>query len=74
MTQTTFSEFRNHAKKYFDAVEKKKVTIQIYRHGKPIAVLAPVSQKQSRWKQRQPLTIPGLSLSQAILEEREEGR
>lgn len=73
MTQTTFSEFRNHAKKYFDVVEKKGLSIEIYRHGKPVAILAPISPKRSRWQQRQPLAIPSVNLSKAILEERKQG-
>lgn len=72
MTQTTFSEFRNHAKKYFDAVEKKGASIEIYRHGKPVAVLTPVSGKISRWKQRQPMVLSGINLSKAILQDRKE--
>lgn len=72
MTQITFSDFRNHAKKYFDAVEKKGLTIAIYRHGKPAAMLTPVAAKNNRWKKRQPLDISGVRLSEAILGEREE--
>lgn len=40
MRSVTFSQFRNNAKKYFDAVEKGE-TLEIYRHGKPIATLSP---------------------------------
>mgnify|MGYP001585003211 CR=1 FL=1 len=72
MKIATFSEFRNHAKKYFDDVEKGEI-IQIYRHGKPIALISPISNKDtSRWEKASPLTIPGVSLSKAILAEREE--
>ncbi len=72
MQTTTFSELRNHAKKYFDEVEKGE-TIQILRHGKPVAMLIPVrSGANFRWKRIKPLQINGISLSKAILDERRE--
>ncbi|HOO73182.1 MAG TPA: type II toxin-antitoxin system Phd/YefM family antitoxin [Spirochaetota bacterium] len=72
MKTATFSDFRNNAKQYFDEVEKGEI-IQIYRHGKPVAIISPVGHKDiSRWKDAKPLTIPGVSLSKAILSEREE--
>jgi len=72
MKTATFSELRNNAKKYFDEVEKGE-TIRIYRHGKPVALLSPVGNRDlSRWKDAKPLTIPGVSLSRAILSERDE--
>ncbi len=40
MITVTFSELRNNAKKYFDAVEEGE-TIEVYRNGKPIAILSP---------------------------------
>ncbi len=43
MKQATFSELRNHAKKYFDFVEAGE-TVRILRNGKPIADIVPVSQ------------------------------
>ena len=42
MITVTFSELRNNAKKYFDAVEEGE-TIEVYRNGKPIAILSPYS-------------------------------
>lgn len=72
MTTVTFSQLRNQAKKYFDAVERGE-TIEVYRHGKPIATVTPFcSNSLKRWKQANPLKISGVSLSQAILEDREE--
>ena len=70
MLIVTFSELRNHAKKYFDAVESGE-SIEVYRNGKPVAILSPVlSASNKRWKKARPLEIEGLSLSRAILAER----
>jgi prevent-host-death family protein len=72
MKQATFSELRNHAKRYFDFVEAGE-TVRILRNGKPIADIVPVSQDLPSWKRRQaqPLVIEGASLSRIILEDRE---
>ena len=73
MKTTTFSNLRNNAKKYFDAVERGE-TIEIYRHGKPIAVLSPArGASDQTWKHAAPLKLPGISLSQAILADRNKG-
>lgn len=73
MITVTFSELRNNARKYFDAVEEGE-TIQVCRHGKPVAVLTPIAQhSMARWRRSSPLTIEGAALSQAILDERREG-
>ncbi len=73
MKTATFSEFRNSAKKYFDEVEQGE-TVQIFRHVKPVAYLVPIkTHERSRWKTSRPLNIPGVSLSKALLQEREEG-
>lgn len=75
MQTVTFSQLRNNAKKYFDAVEKGE-TVEVFRHGKPIAMLTPVVRevppKLSRWKTGNPIRIPGLSLSKEILKDRRE--
>jgi prevent-host-death family protein len=72
MKQATFSELRNHAKRYFDCVESGE-SVRIVRNGKPIADIVPLPQDLPSWKRRvaQPLTIDGISLSKLILEERE---
>jgi len=72
MRQATFSEFRNHAKQYFDIVEAGE-SLRIVRNGKPIADIIPLPHDLPSWKRRlaQPLTIDGVSLSRIILEERE---
>ncbi len=72
MKTTTFSNFRNHAKQYFDEVEKGEI-IEIYRHGKPVAMLTPISRKdRSRWLDTKPLVLPGVSLSKTLIKDREE--
>lgn len=73
MRSATFSEFRNQAKKYFDAVEAGE-SIEIYRHGKPVAILTPIRKHSlERWRTARPLTLTGVSLSHAILADREDG-
>ncbi len=73
MKTVTFSQLRNNAKKYFDAVEKGE-SVEVYRHGKPIAMLSPVVREAplSRWKTANPIKIPGLSLSKEIIKDRRE--
>ena len=73
MKPVTFTELRNNAKRYFDAVERGE-ELEIYRHGKPIAVVAPVARHESkRWKRARPLKLAeGVSLSATVLKERSE--
>ena len=73
MVPVTFTELRNNAKKYFDAVERGE-ELEVYRRGKPIAVVAPVERHESkRWKQAHPLKLAeGVSLSAMVLKERSE--
>jgi prevent-host-death family protein len=71
MREATFTELRNHAKDYFDAVEGGE-TVRIFRNGKPIAEIVPVRSGAPSWKrQATPLTVKGLSLSREILGDRE---
>ena len=71
MKTVTFTEFRNNAAEYFDRVEKKGESVEIYRHGKPSAILAPVrGSAKKHWKPAPPMKIDGFSLSAAILKER----
>lgn len=66
----TFTELRNHAKTYFDAVEKGEV-VRVYRNGKPVAEIIPINEGAPSWKRQiTPLSIKGLSLSQEILGDR----
>jgi len=75
MRKVTVTQLLKHAKQYFDAVEQGE-TLEVSRHGKPIAILSPASTSASDyWKTRRPLPIKlkGISASQMILQEREEG-
>ena len=70
MRDATFTELRNHAKDYFDAVEGGD-TIRVFRNGKPIAEIVPVRSGIPSWKkQAAPLLVKGLSLSREILGDR----
>ena len=70
MVSISFTQLRQNAKTYFDAVEKGK-TIRVIRHGKVIAEIVPPKTKQSSsLKPIVPLIIPGVSLSNTILKER----
>jgi prevent-host-death family protein len=70
----TFSELRNNAKSYFDRVEAGE-TLEVYRHGKPIAVIRPIAKRETnRWKRSDPLELDGVSLSRSLLAERRRGR
>jgi len=74
MITVTFTELRNHAKKYFDAVDEGE-TIAVCRHGKPVAVLSPINERSmDYWKQADPLRIKGVELSKVILAERQHSR
>jgi prevent-host-death family protein len=70
MRDATFTELRNNAKHYFDAVEGGD-TVRVYRNGKPIAEIVPVRSGVPSWKrQATPLTVKGVSLSREILKDR----
>lgn len=74
MVTISFTQFRQHAKGYFDAVEKGQ-TVRILRHGKLIAQIIPPARTRTTLKKIQPqLVIEGVSLSQAVLSERKENR
>ncbi len=76
MTRTTFTEFRKHAKSYFDSVEKGE-TIQVLRHGKIIAEIVPPHEGAGKMAWKKPglkLVVPGVSLTKAVLSERRESR
>ncbi len=70
MLTATFTELRNNAKSYFDAVERGE-TVEVYRKGRLVGILSPVRRSStSRWKTARPLKVSGSSLSKAILAER----
>ena len=48
MQETTFTELRNHAKDFFDAVEAGD-TVRVFRNGKPIAEIVPVRSATPSW-------------------------
>lgn len=71
------SEFRANMSTILDLVERGE-TVRITRRGKPVAELVPVWQlgvvkELPSWKRPfEPVTLPpGVSLSQAVLDERE---
>ena len=71
MRETTFTELRNHAKDFFDAVEGGD-TVRVFRNGKAIAEIVPVRAGAPSWKrQAAPLTVKGLSLSREISSDRD---
>ncbi len=72
MKAVTFTDLRNHATKYFDEVEDGEI-LEVFRNGKPIAILTPYRPgKRQRWKQNIAMSLPDVSLSQSILDERNE--
>ena len=75
MRETTFTELRNHAKTYFDAVEGGE-TVRVYRNGRPVADIVPVKASMPAWKKppRARLSLGGLSLGDEILADRDETR
>jgi antitoxin (DNA-binding transcriptional repressor) of toxin-antitoxin stability system len=67
---TTFTELRNNAKAFFDAVEKGQ-TVRVYRSGKAIAQIVPIKVAAPAWKRDSvPLDIKGLALSREVLKDR----
>jgi antitoxin (DNA-binding transcriptional repressor) of toxin-antitoxin stability system len=73
MKTITFTEFRKHASSLFSDVENGEIIV-IFRHGKPIAEITPVSQEAAAPSWKRPglrLFVKGARLSSAILEERE---
>lgn len=72
MTSVTFTELRNNARRFFDMVEKGEV-LEVYRHGKPVAVITPVRPgSMDRWRKARPVDLGGVSLSAAIMAGRRE--
>ena len=73
MVTVNFAQFRQKAKSYFDAVEHGEM-VYIKRHGKIIAKIIPPQRKEPAWKSKAlRLKIPGVTLSRAILKERQQG-
>jgi prevent-host-death family protein len=75
MRETTFTELRNHAKTFFDAVEEGE-TVRVYRNGRPVADIVPVKSATPSWKKppQTRLSLESLSLSDEVLADRDEKR
>lgn len=75
MRQATFTELRNNARSFFDAVESGEI-VRVFRNGKPIADIVPVASETPSWKRRnaQPLVVKGVSMSAEILKDRSQSR
>lgn len=75
MRETTFTELRNHAKAFFDAVEEGE-TVRVYRNGRPVADIVPVRTETPAWKTppRIRLSLGSLSLGDEVLADRDEKR
>ena len=76
MVSTAFTEFRKRTAAYLDKVENGE-TVIITRHGRPIAEVIPASPARSLTSWKRPalrLSIKGLSLSRAIMEDRKASR
>ena len=72
MVTVNFTVFRQKAKSYLEAVEKGE-TVCVKRRGKIVAKIIPFKRKEPAWKAKAlRLKISGVSLSQAVLEERRE--
>lgn len=78
MHTIALSEFRANASAMIDLVEQGE-TVRILRHGKPVAELVPLKTEEDAakvpsWKTPfEPVVLPpGVSLSQAVLDERNE--
>jgi antitoxin (DNA-binding transcriptional repressor) of toxin-antitoxin stability system len=71
MQETTFTELRNHAQRYFDLVEAGE-TVRVLRNGRPIAEIHPIATDLPSWKRRaaRPVTIGGEAISKLIIEDR----
>lgn len=70
--QTTFSEFRRHAKDFFDAVEEGDV-VRVYRNGRPIADVVPIPAVEPAWKRPVPrVSVRGLQASSLVIRGRVE--
>jgi prevent-host-death family protein len=73
MTTVTLTDFRSHASGMLTRVENGE-TLVVLRHGRPIAEVSPVIEKNSAqpsWKRHAlRLSVKGAGLSSAILEDR----
>ncbi|MES1240436.1 MAG: type II toxin-antitoxin system prevent-host-death family antitoxin [Acidobacteriota bacterium] len=75
MRETTFTDLRNNARSFFDAVESGE-TVRVYRNGRPVADIVPVRAAMPAWKKppQARLSLGDLSLGDEILADRDEKR
>ncbi|HEX4495058.1 MAG TPA: type II toxin-antitoxin system prevent-host-death family antitoxin [Thermoanaerobaculia bacterium] len=75
MRETTFTELRNHAKTFFDAVEEGE-TVRVYRNGRPVADIVPVKARTPAWKKppQVRLSLGSMSLGDEVLADRDKQR
>jgi prevent-host-death family protein len=72
MQQTTFTDFRRHAKDFFDAVEAGDV-VRVYRNGRPIADVVPIPAEEPAWKRPVArIAVRGTRASDMVIEGRKE--
>jgi prevent-host-death family protein len=72
LPDVTFTELRNRAKFYFDAVESGE-SLRVSRNGRSIADIVPIKAETPSWKRTAtPLAVKGLSLSRELLHDRDE--
>ncbi len=75
MKALSFTEFRQNASEFITEVENGEI-IHILRHGKPVAEIIPFQKEESSPSWKKPalkLSLKGISLSKAIIEERKSG-
>jgi len=74
MITVSVADLRNDMQKYLDEVARGE-TLQVQKDGEPLAIVSPVRRRvKDYWKKPiEPVKIEGVSLSQLILREREEG-
>lgn len=72
MQETNVVELRKRIKYFLDVVESGEI-VRVYRNGKPIAEILPLTKREASWRREVPrLTVPGLSLSRELLKDRAE--
>lgn len=73
MKTITFTEFRKNASRFVSDVEEGEIIV-ILRHGRPVVEMKPITQETAVPAWKNPglrLAVKGVSLSAAIIEERE---
>lgn len=69
-SDVSFTELRNRAKFYFDAVEAG-TSVRVLRNGRPIAEIVPIQGATLSWKRAiTPVLLNGVALSQELIADR----